>query len=69
MGALLGDDNFSDRSAFSSLIWIYEPNFSYAIEKQWCSGSNLPTKYYLQSYTNFLTKADEPVFTQMKRTY
>lgn len=67
--SLLGDAVNSDTSAFSSLIWIYKFNFSYAIKKQWCSDSNLPTKYNLQSYPNFLTEADEPALTQMKRTY
>lgn len=69
MRALLGDADNSDTSAFASLIWIYKLNFSYAIKKQRCSDIDLPTKYNLQSYPNFLTKADEPAPTQMKRTY
>lgn len=69
MRALLGDADNSDTSDFASLIWINKLNFSYAIKKQRCSDSDLPTKYNLQSYPNFLTKADEPAPTQMKRTY
>lgn len=39
MGALLGDDDFSDSSAFASQVWIYDPDFSYTIEKQCFSGT------------------------------